>query len=115
MANKALIPLNIAEFLRVTLALAKQSHTLDTETKKRIGMVLALYETGRDEHLLNNGYTQQQINGMANSASLALANYFEDKAQEVIEGSDMMELPHDDFDMDDFERQFDGDHHQDPN
>lgn len=114
MAKQALVPLNIAEFLRVTLQIAKQSSSLTTEQKSHIGMVLAMYETGRDEYLLNNGYTQKQIDGIAQSAALALANHFEDKAREVIEGGDLLELPADDFNMDDFEAQFDGDHHPNP-
>jgi hypothetical protein len=113
-AKQALVPLNIAEFLRVTLQIAKQSESLSSDQKARIGMVLALYEVGRDEHLLNNGWTQQQIDGAAKSAALALANRFDDAQNQTLEEGDLLELPKDDFDMDDFERQFDGDHHPNP-
>lgn len=116
MAQPKVIPLSIAEFLRVTLALAKQSHALDADTKAHIGEVLKLYEVGRDEYLLNQGFTQKQIDGLAQSAALALANHFEDKANaaDEEEAGDLLELPVDDFSMDDFERQFDGDHHPNP-
>lgn len=108
MAKQALVPLNIAEFLRVTLQIAKQSDSLSTDQKARIGMVLAMYETGRDEHLLQAGWTQKQIEGAAKSAALALANHFDDAAQQTIDGGTMLlEPPTDDFDMDDFEKQFD--------
>jgi hypothetical protein len=108
-AKQALVPLNIAEFLRVTLALAKQSHLIDSDTKSHIGIVLAMYETGRDEYLLNNGYTQKQIDGIAHSAALALANHFEDQANTAIEGAqftDVLDRPASEFCMDDFEAQF---------
>jgi hypothetical protein len=111
-AKQALIPLNIAEFLRVTLALAKQSPNLSSDAKSQIGIVLALYETGRDEHLLNTGWTQTQIDGVAHSAALALANYLEDKANEVIEGGAALLDPP--LDMDDFEAQFSDGITQDP-
>ena len=114
MAKQALVPLNLAEFLRVTLQIAKQSATLTSDQKRHIGMVLAMYETGRDEHLLQSGWTQNQIDAAAKSAALALANHFDDAASETIEGGlALMEPPQDDFDFDDFERQFSGDH--DPN
>lgn len=85
MAKRATVPLDIAEFLRVTLQIAKQSEKLDSEAKARIGTVLAMYECGRDEWLLNLGYTQKQIDGMAKSAALALANRFDDLANSTIE------------------------------
>ena len=96
----ATVPLHVAEFLRVTLQIAKQSELLTTEQKQRIGMVLAMYEVQRDEWLLNLGYTAKQIGGMAKSAALALANHFDYSAQSVIEDGAIL-------DMDDFERQFD--------
>jgi hypothetical protein len=106
-AKQLLVPLSIAEFLRVTLQIAKQSDSLSTDQKRRIGMVLAMYETGRDEHLLNAGYTQAQIEACAKSAALALANKFDDASNETIEGGlAIMEPPPDDFCMDDFEKQF---------
>ena len=115
MAKQALVPLNIAEFLRVTLQIAKQSESLTTDQKARIGMVLAIYETGRDEHLLNNGWSQNQIDAAAKSAALALANRFDDAQNETIEGGlDLLEPPEDDFDFSDFEDQFDDDHHPNP-
>lgn len=111
MAKQALVPLNIAEFLRVTLQIAKQSASLSTEQKAHIGMVLAMYETGRDEYLMNNGWTLNQVEAAAKSAALALANRFEDAQSQTIEGGvDLLEPPADDFDFDDFEAQFDGDH-----
>ena len=117
MAKQALVPLNIAEFLRVTLQIAKQSASLTTEQKSHIGMVLAMYETGRDEHLLNNGWTQSQIDAAAKSAALALANRFDDAQSQTIEGGvDLLEPPEppEEFDFDTFEREFDGDHHPNP-
>lgn len=112
--KQLLVPLSIAEFLRVTLQIAKQSDKLDVDTKRRIGMVLAIYETGRDEHLLNVGYTQAQIDTCAKSAALALANRFDDASSETVEGGvALLEPPPDDFCMDDFEAQFGDDHTQD--
>jgi hypothetical protein len=75
----------VAEFLRVTLQIAKQSHALDTATKQRIGVVLALYETERDEYLLNQGYTPKQVGGFAESAALALVQHLEDMADSAAE------------------------------
>lgn len=116
MAKQLLVPLSIAEFLRVTLQIAKQSDKLDSDAKHRIGMVLAMYETGRDEHLLQAGYTQAQIDACAKSAALALANRFDDAANETIEGGvGLLEPPPDDFCMDDFEKQFGDNHPQDSN
>ena len=115
MAKQATVPLAVAEFLRVTLQIAKQSESLTPDQKQRIGMVLAMYEVRRDEWLLNQGYTQNQINGLAKSAALALANYFEDAANETLEEGSVLtlEAPKDDFNMDDFERQFGGNHDSD--
>lgn len=109
MKKEATVPLNVAEFLRVTLQIAKQSEHVDSDAKARIGMVLAMYEVKRDEWLLNQGYTQKQIDGMSKSAALALANHFDDAAQETIEDGSVavLEPPEDDFCMDDFEKQFD--------
>lgn len=103
------VPLNVAEFLRVTLQIAKQSHSLDSSQKQRIGMVLAMYEVRRDEWLLNQGYTQQQICGFAESAALALANHFEDCANETTEGGVALLDPtseEEDVDFTAFEEEF---------
>ena len=114
MAQPKVVPLDIAEFLRVTLQIAKQSASLSTEQKAHIGMVLAMYETGRDEYLLNNGWTQNQIDAAAKSAALALANRFEDAQSQTVEGGvDLLEPP-EEYDFDNFEREFDGDHHPNP-
>ena len=110
MAKQATVPLNVAEFLRVTLQIAKQSESLSPDQKSRIGMVLAMYEVKRDEWLLNLGYTQKQIAGMAQSAALALANHFEEAANSTVEQGSLLTLPEDDFDMGDFEAQFNDDH-----
>lgn len=108
--REATVPLNIAEFLRVTLQIAKQSEHIDVDAKARIGMVLAMYEVRRDEWLLTQGYTPKQIAGMAQSAALALANHIEDAANETVESGSVLTMPsEDELDMDGFECQFDDD------
>lgn len=109
---KTTVPLHVAEFLRVTLQIAKQSEHVDSDAKARIGMVLAMYEVARDEWLLNQGYTQKQIDGMAKSAALALANHFDDAADATVEDGNIATLnpPEGDFCMDDFEADFRDDH-----
>lgn len=99
--KKATVPLHVAEFLRVTLQIAKQSEHVDSDAKARIGMVLAMYEVARDEWLLNQGYTQKQIDAAAKSAALALANHFDDAANATVEDVD------EGVDFGDFEREFD--------
>ena len=106
---KATVPLSVAEFLRVTLQIAKQSESLTTDQKSRIGMVLAMYETARDEWLLNQGYTQKQIEGCAKSAALALANHFDDAANQTLDDAVNDVEPPCDLDMSEFEKMMQGD------
>lgn len=114
MAKQATVPLHIAEFLRVTLQIAKQSESLTAEQKSRIGMVIAMYECKRDEVLLSAGFTQKQIDGLAKSAALALANHFEDAAEATVQEGSVAtlepETDYGEYDMDAFEGDFD-DHH----
>lgn len=114
MPKQPVVPLDVAEFLRVTLQIAKQASSLDTDQKRRIGMVLAMYEIRRDEALMNQGFKPTQIRAFAKSAGLALAEWFEDQSHKddaaaVVEAAEVSEreaIPGVDYDMSEFEEAF---------